>query len=87
VEVLYGILIAALMGASAFGGFVLCLKVKKPEVRYRSQPLGDTKEIEEIQERAFKEPFNLEDMPKTASGFANRFNQTASEELKRATRA
>jgi hypothetical protein len=85
-EILYGILIAALCVASAFGGFVLCMKVKRPTITQRVYPLGGPEEIKEIQDRAFKTPHNIEKPPETPSGFADRFSKTASEELKNATR-
>jgi len=82
----YGILIAGLMGASAFGGFILCRKVRKSDIRYLP-PLGTADEVGEIQQRRFTEAFNLEDPPQTAAGFMQRFKrQSASEELKSATR-
>ena len=85
--ILYGILIAALMGASAFGGFLLCLKVKgKPEVRKMVYPIGDTSEEEEIKKAAFEGVFNLENPP-TADEFARKFQpRSASQELTHATR-
>ena len=85
--ILYGILIAFLMGASAFGGFVLCMKVRKQGVRYVQMPLGDDGEVQAIQESGWLRTFNIEDQPDTASGTARRFApRSHSEELKHGTK-
>lgn len=85
--ILYGILIAFMMVASAFGGFILCMKVRKQGVRYIHQPLGDNGEAQEIRDRAGFETFNLEDPPASASAAAKRFvPRSHSEELKRGSR-
>jgi hypothetical protein len=86
-EILNGILIAALCVGSAFGGFVLCMKVRKPEVRHVIRPLLDDGD-KEIEDRASGRPMNIETGTASAEDFHKRFNsQTASGRLKNATRA
>lgn len=81
--ILYGILIAALMGLSAYTGFVLCLKVKgKPDIRFVTPGGG---EEADIMKRGFQQ-FNVEEPPATATDMAKRFRRTHSEELKHASR-
>jgi len=87
--ILYGILIAALMGLSAFAAAWLMLRVKATP-NWRPFKVIDTKEDDarvekEIQQGGFT-AFNLENPPETAGEMHNRFQRTASEELKRATR-
>ena len=85
-EILYGILIAALCVASAFGGFILCMKVRRPATIKRIYPLGDDKEVKDIRDRAFNSAVSIEKPPNTPSEYAQRFQRPASEELKRGTR-
>lgn len=84
--VLYGILIAFLMGLSAFAGAWVVLKLKttsnwRPFKIVNKDKDDDAKVIEEIQKGGF-EAFNLEDLPPTADATARRFTRSHSEELR-----
>jgi len=86
--ILYGILIAALMGLSAFASAWVVLKLKTtPQWRpFRIASDDDDKRVErEIQQRGF-EQFNMEEPPPTAGQMNRRFAKSASEELRSATR-
>jgi hypothetical protein len=88
--ILYGIIIAALMGLSAFTAAWLMLRVKATP-QWRPFKIIDTTEDDkrvekEIQQGGFT-AFNLENPPNTASEMGQRFaKKTASQELKDATR-
>ena len=85
-ELLNAIFIAGMCVASAFGGFILCMKVRKPEVRHVIRPLLDNDADKEIEERAMGKPINIETAPVTAEDYAKRFrNPSASERLKHGT--
>ena len=80
--ILYSILITALCVGSAFGGFVLCMKVRKPEIRHVVRPLLDDTD-KDIEARAMNRPTNIETGQVSAEEFHKRFNsQTASGRLK-----
>ena len=90
--ILYGILIAFLMGLSAFAGAWVVLKLKttpqwRPFPIFNKNDDDDKRVAEEIQQQRGFEAFNLEQPPATPGEMGRRFQQrTASEELKRATR-
>ena len=86
--ILYGILIAALMGLSAFAGAWVVLKLKTtPQWRtFKINSDDDDKRVtKEIQHGGF-EAFNMEEPPPTAGEMGKRFQRSASEELKNATK-
>jgi len=84
----YGILIALLMGLSAFVSALIVLKLKtKPT--WRPLNIGNSSEddnrVEEEIRKGFQ-TFNIEEPPPTADGAGRRFTRTHSEELTRGTR-
>ena len=89
---LYGILIAFLMGLSAFAGAWVVLKLKttpqwRPLQMLNKNDDDDKRVAEEIQQQRGFEAFNIEDIPTTPGEMGRRFTKrTASEELKHATR-
>lgn len=81
----YGILIAFLMGLSAFGGAYLALKFKGiSDIRMLQwgNDTGDEEVEEKIRAAGHPKVFNIEDIPPAEQYYAR---QGASEELKRAT--
>ena len=84
---LNAIFIAGMCVASAFGGFVLCMKVRKPEIRHVVRPLLDSGD-KDVEDRAMRRPTNIETGEMSAEDFHKRFNsQTASGRLKNDSRA
>lgn len=84
----YGIIIAVLMGLSAFASALVVLKLKTTPT-WRPFNMLNSKEDDERVEAEIQKGFdytNIENPPPTADGVGRRFKRTHSEELTRGTR-